>query len=103
MYIQVFFCLVPFSIDNPEATNIQSRSLTLSWEPPSVSNGILIHYIVMQNSSELDQTFPNTTVLEITDLLPFTTYHYTVMACTSVGCTESQPEFVTTLEAGNYL
>ena len=57
----------------------------------------------MQNSSELDQTFPNTTILEITDLLPFTTYHFTVMACTSVGCTESQPEFVTTLEAGNYL
>ena len=54
----------------------------------------------MQNSSELDQTFPNTTILEVTDLLPFTTYQFTVMACTNVGCTESPSEFATTLEAG---
>ena len=97
------FCLVPNSIDNPEAIEVRSRSLTLSWEPPSISNGILTHYIIVQNSSELDQIFPNTTILEITNLLPFTTYQFTVMACTSVGCTESTAEFITTLEAGKYL
>ena len=93
-------CLVPNSIDNPEAIDIQSRSLALLWEPPSVSNGILIHYIIVRNSSELDRVFSNTTILQVTDLLPFTTYQFTVMACTSVGCTESSPEFATTMEAG---
>ena len=95
--------LAPNSIDNPEAIEIQSQSLILSWDPPSISNGILIHYIIVQNSSELDRTFPNTTILEIRNLLPFTTYQFTVMACTSVGCTESPPEFITTTEAGKYL
>lgn len=95
--------LVPNSIDKPEATEVLSRSLTLSWDPPSISNGILIHYIIVLNSSELNRTFPNTTILEVTNLLPFTTYQFTVMACTSIGCIESPPEFATTLEAGKYL
>lgn len=45
----------------------------------------------------------NITILEVTNLLPFTRYQFTVMGCTNVGCTESPPEFVTTLEAGKYL
>lgn len=97
------FCLVPNSIDAPEATEIRSRSLTLSWEPPSISNGILIHYTIVQNSSELERIFPNTTTIVVRNLLPFTSYQFTVMACTSAGCTESLPEVVTTMEAGKYL
>ena len=96
------FLLVPNSIDSPEAIEIQSRSLTLSWEPPSISNGILVHYIIMQNSSEIDHTFPNTTILEVINLFPFTTYQFTVVACTSIGCTESPSEFIKTMEAGKY-
>ena len=95
------FLSVPVSIDRPEVTEIQSMSLVLSWDPPSIANGIIIHYIIMENSTEVDRTTPNITNLEVTNLLPFTIYQYTVTACTIVGCTESPPETVTTLEAGN--
>jgi len=55
----------------------------------------------MENSTEVDRTIPNITTIEVTNLSPFTAYQYTVTACTIIGCTESPPETVTTLEAGN--
>jgi len=82
-------------------TEIQSRSLVLSWDPPPNANGIVIQFIIMENSTEVDRTIPNITTTEVTNLSPFTEYQYTVTACTIIGCTQSPPVTVTTLEAGN--
>jgi len=101
MWVKYIFLLVPVSIDRPEVTEIQSRYLTLSWDPPSIANGIIIHYIIMENSTEINRIPANITTLQVADLLPFTTYQYTITACTVIGCTESPSETVATLEAGN--
>ena len=69
--------------------------LTLSWDPPTQPNGIIIEYVlfvdgeVRFSGSETSATVDN--------LLPSTSYSFLVQACTSVGCSNSSESYNTTL------
>ena len=69
------------------------RSALLVASPPSVSNGIIILYIVSYNvnGSTNIMTRNFTTINQhlndsVESLLPFTNYVFTVRACTTAGC-----------------
>jgi len=86
-----------------------ARSVVLTADPPPVSNGIIIIYIVSYNvDGSTNITAMNFTAdnqqrlngtLEM--LLPFTNYVFSVRACTTVGCSNSSENITEmTLEDG---
>ena len=77
-----------------------SRYIIISWDPPAAANGILVNYTVFQAGDVIAATPPNVLQYTVSPLLPFTTYSFSVMACTSVGCVESQEIQATTEEDG---
>ncbi|KAG3258086.1 usherin, transcript variant X1 [Ictidomys tridecemlineatus] len=74
--------------------------LLISWIPPAQSNGIIQSYRLQRNGMFYPFRF-DTVTFNYTDdeLLPFSTYTYTVQACTSGGCSTSKPTNITTPEA----
>ena len=93
---------IPEMVGVPIFSNIQARSLVVSWEAPGQQNGIITQYILYQItdtenatvlSDNLDQTF------SLSGLIPFTTYSFYVDTCNSAGCTQSATASATTLQA----
>ena len=76
------------------------RHLVIAWDPPAQANGILISYTVFLGDEEVADTPPTVLDYNVTELLPFTSYNFTVMVCTSEGCVESPALVATTLEDG---
>lgn len=54
-----------------------------------MSNGILVNYTVVQGGRVIAATPPTAQDYNVTNLLPFTAYNFSVLACTSVDCVES--------------
>ena len=88
------------------------RSVLLTANPPPVSNGIIVTYIVSYNVNgftnimTMNFTADNQQRLNGTlgSLLPFTTYVFSVRACTTVGCSNSSDNVTEmTLEDGKML
>ena len=75
--------------------SFRSRSLTLSWDPPTQPNGIITEYHLFVNGM-LRFSGPETTAT-ISDLLPSTTYIFLVEACTAAACSNSSESSNTTL------
>lgn len=96
--------LLSFSVprgspQNISATEVSSRSATLSWSPPlpENQNGIITNYIINASivpSRETFQLISESTVLEIDTLIPHTTYDILIAASTSVGSGPFSTEFV---------
>ena len=84
------------------------RHTLLSWDPPAMSNGILVNYTVLQlqggavGSMVITATPPSELQYNVTGLLPFTSYNFTVLACTVVDCVQSPSLVATTLEDGKW-
>ncbi|TMS13118.1 Usherin [Larimichthys crocea] len=78
----------------------QPSEVLVSWTPPLEPNGILQSYRIQRNNVSFSFSF-DPTVLTYTDedLLPFSTYSYSILACTSEGCIKSPYTNITTLEA----
>lgn len=76
------------------------RHVTLSWDPPARSNGVLVNYTVLQEDIVLAAVLPSVLDYNVTGLLPFSSYTFSVMACTSVDCVESPSLNITTQEDG---
>ncbi|XP_004439711.1 PREDICTED: usherin [Ceratotherium simum simum] len=74
--------------------------LLISWILPEHSNGIIQSYRLQRNGVLYPFSF-DAVIFNYTDeeLLPFFTYSYAVIACTSGGCSASKPTHITTLEA----
>ena len=92
----------PEMVSMPYFLDVQSRSLTITWEEPGQPNGIVTQYILFQiidseNSTVLSADL--TQSYSLTDLTPFTTYSFYVDTCNSAGCTRSITVSVTTLQA----
>ena len=89
---------------NLMASNINSRSLELSWDPPDTSSTevVLTGYTVVCNSSQVGiSVSASTTDLVVNNLMPYTTYTCSVGANFSrdnIG--QSTPVTETTLEEG---
>ncbi|XP_006890633.1 PREDICTED: usherin [Elephantulus edwardii] len=91
------------SLNLSSITPISSDSVQLSWTAPSNASGPIEKYIL--SCASLDGTWPCApyegceTSTTIWNLAPFTTYHFSVQACTSGGCLHSLPITVTTAQA----
>lgn len=77
-----------------------SRYITVSWDPPAAPNGVLINYTILLDGDVITATPPDVLQYRVSPLLPFSMYTFSVMACTSAGCVESQETQSTTLEDG---
>ncbi|XP_029001116.1 usherin isoform X2 [Betta splendens] len=91
----------PRGLAAPALTHLQGRpgEVLVSWAPPLEPNGVLQSYRIQRNNVSFSFSF-DPTVLSYTDedLLPYSTYSYVVIACTSEGCISSPHTSITTLE-----
>nr|KAF6395357.1 hypothetical protein HJG63_009920 [Rousettus aegyptiacus] len=82
---------------------IGSDSVTLTWAAPSNRSGPIEKYIVScAASDDVQPCVPyecQETFATVWNLVPFTTYQFSVEACTSGGCLRSSPITVTTAQA----
>ncbi|CAG5853774.1 unnamed protein product, partial [Menidia menidia] len=92
----------PHGLTAPTVRHLYGRptEAEVSWTPPLEPNGVLKSYRIQRNNVSFSFSF-DPTVLAYTDvdLQPFSTYSYSVIACTSEGCTTSPQTNITTLEA----
>uniref|UniRef100_A0A3P8RYW1 Usherin n=1 Tax=Amphiprion percula TaxID=161767 RepID=A0A3P8RYW1_AMPPE len=92
----------PRGLAPPTVTHLQGQpsEVVLSWTPPLEPNGVLLSYRIQRNNISFLFSF-DPTVLNYTDedLEPFSTYSYSIIACTSEGCVTSPQTTITTLEA----
>uniref|UniRef100_A0A1A7W9R6 Usher syndrome 2A (Autosomal recessive, mild) n=3 Tax=Nothobranchiidae TaxID=405002 RepID=A0A1A7W9R6_9TELE len=92
----------PRGLASPTVSHIQGQpsEVVVSWAPPLEPNGVLRSYRIQRNKVIFSFSF-DPTVLNYTDedLQPFSTYSYSIIACTSEGCITSPQTHVTTLEA----
>lgn len=91
---------VPSGFDRIVVLERSSRYITVSWDPPAAPNGILVNYTVLLDGDVIAATPPDVLQYMVTPLLPFSLYTFSVMACTSAGCVESQEIQSMTLEDG---
>ena len=98
IYVQVRTSqAAPEGIAAPTLTVLDSSSILVQWSSPNQINGILSGYEVIRNGSTVTPTF----ALSHTDTLltPFTVYEYSILACTTAGCTLSATSNARTAEA----
>lgn len=70
-----------------------------------MSNGILVNYTVLQGEGGMviAATPPEVLQYNVTRLLPFTSYNFSVLACTEVACVQSPSLIAMTQEDGKTL
>ena len=113
LVLYVFTCIISCTTVSEAVIDLtvipNKRSASLEATPPPVTNGIIISYNVSYNVNgsmdimvmEFNATMSQDLRATVEPLLPFTTYVFSVAACTSVGCGPfSVPEIITTLEDG---
>lgn len=92
----------PEGLSPPEISYVSMNppKLLISWIPPQHSNGVIQSYRLQRNGVPHPLSF-NASTFNYTDrqLLPFSTYSYAVLACTSGGCCTSRTNAITTPEA----
>ncbi|XP_053172998.1 usherin [Scomber japonicus] len=92
----------PRGLASPTVSHSPGRpsEVLVSWTPPLEPNGVLQSYRIQRNNVSFSFSF-DPTVVSYTDedLLPFSTYSYAIIACTSEGCITSPYTNITTLEA----
>ncbi|KAM4602923.1 usherin [Polymixia lowei] len=92
----------PRGLAAPTVVHLERRpsELLVSWTPPLETNGVLLSYRIKRDNVSFSFSFDPAVLSYIDeDLLPFSTYSYAVIACTSEGCVISPPTNITTLEA----
>ena len=78
-----------------------STSITVVWDPPGEPNGVLLHYIIYQNGTEIQRVMGNVTSYVVTGLQPFSVYVFKLGVCTKEGCSNSSDSTPQrTLESG---
>ncbi|XP_039386307.1 usherin [Mauremys reevesii] len=91
---------VPESVQPPAVTALSSTALHLSWIAPRKPNGIIREYQISQSGKGLIYTDTTGRMKHtVSGLQPYTNYSFTLTACTSAGCSSSQPFAGRTLQA----
>ncbi|XP_028396319.1 LOW QUALITY PROTEIN: usherin-like [Dendronephthya gigantea] len=76
----------PGAVRAPKLTVLSAIAIRASWQPPIISNGVVIRYeLYMDNSLEYNGTRMSYIKSE---LQPFSLHKFHVVACTKSGCTE---------------
>ncbi|MGH0120775.1 UNVERIFIED_CONTAM: hypothetical protein FKN15_027141 [Acipenser sinensis] len=84
----------------PNVTALGPTDLQLSWRVPAKPNGIIKEYQIIQTGRGLIYTDgAGRMQCTVTGLQPHTNYSFMVKACTSAGCSASQPSIGRTLQA----
>lgn len=92
---------IPEGVQLPTIFNITSTSVTLIVSRPLMPNGVITMYFVIRDNITLATLIAtgDTLVYTASNLRPFTNYLFYVQACTAVGCQQSGPLSVTTLQS----
>nr|XP_019599683.1 PREDICTED: usherin isoform X2 [Rhinolophus sinicus] len=91
---------VPHSIPPAGITALSAEALLVSWTVPEKPNGIIKEYQLRQLGTGLIYTdTADSRQRAVTGLQPYTNYSFTLTACTSAGCTSSEPFLGQTLQA----
>lgn len=89
----------PAGVDAPEARNISSTSIHLTWDAPAVANGVITRYLLNRDGQEVhNQSADEELSFMDSGLTPFTTYAYSVTACTSRLCATGNETMILTSE-----
>ena len=83
-----------------------SRSISLSWQPPSIPNGVIRQYRVSFTEQDSSQSWQLTTTSlgrQITGLHPYYTYSVRVAAVTIAEGPNSSVIQIQTYQDGNYI
>lgn len=81
--------LAPDGFDRIVLLEGGARYLIVSWDPPAMTNGILVNYTVLLGDTVVTAMPPTVLSYNVTELSPFTSYSLSVLACTSVACVQS--------------
>lgn len=87
----------PSGVSTPMLTALSNSSIRIDWIPPSMPNGLITMYTVTVLPNMINITTLQISI-NVQNLLPFTLYQVTILACTQAGCTLSIPSEVRTLE-----
>ncbi|XP_076156222.1 usherin [Alosa pseudoharengus] len=92
----------PAGLQPPQVTLLGPDAVQVTWSPPVIANGEIEHYEIRMPDPRISHTNTSTLNYTVTNLVPFTAYSVTILACSSGGgyvggCTESLPTPVTTL------
>ncbi|KAI8479142.1 Usher syndrome 2A (autosomal recessive, mild), partial [Branchiostoma belcheri] len=93
----------PANVEAPVVEYIGSnaRTLRIKWTAPAMPNGVIQSYQLQRNDSapiSFSAADPRLFDYQDPGLEPYTVYSYTITACTTGGCTVSQPATRRTLE-----
>lgn len=88
---------VPSLMTPPLAETLNATAVEVSWTSPAQPNGRITLYRVLLNNTEVYSGL--STSHQVTGLRPYVVCEFVVSACTSVGCTASQPTTSRTDEA----
>ncbi|XP_072555094.1 usherin isoform X5 [Paramormyrops kingsleyae] len=72
-------------------SGIQSRTATVTWQPPSQTNGVITKYRVYANSQLRAIVPSNSTSCTVFPLEPYRDYTFRVEACGEAGCSPAAP------------
>ncbi|XP_048585709.1 usherin isoform X2 [Nematostella vectensis] len=95
----------PTVVSPPGLEALNSTSIRVTWTTPPKPNGVIIAYNVTQvvNGSYGILLNPNDNGLAMSliviNLRPYTNYTFKLTACTNIGCADSPPASVLTMEA----
>ncbi|XP_070295708.1 usherin-like [Salvelinus sp. IW2-2015] len=92
----------PAGLVPPRVDVLGPDSLQVMWSPPVIANGVIDRYEIRLPDPRVSHDDLSNLTVTVTDLVPYTDYLVTVLACSSGGgliggCTESLPTAVTTL------
>jgi len=87
----------PSLIDAPILFVESATTIRVTWVRPVQANGIITNYNVYQNGSLVNFTLDTNILIE--ELLPFTTYQYSIEACTNVACAVSNVTAAITMQS----
>ena len=91
---------------NINATTVSATAVQVSWSQPDILNGIIRYYTVIygiDGSSETAELNSTGVSAVVTDLDPYTTYVFYVVAFTVELSNLSESDTAMTAEAGNKL
>ena len=88
---------VPDGVSEPTVVVVNATALSISWTEPTIPNGVISQYILLQNGTIIFTGLSFSFLLF--DLQPFTYYSFSLVACTVRNCSSSIPTIAMTPEA----
>ena len=83
------FEALPEVVSDLVISQLQARSLSLTWQSPAMPNGIVSEFILTLTNNNTVLFRGLAFSLSVTDLIPFTSYSFLLQTCNSIGCVSS--------------